>query len=638
MSLIEKNIDDDYSAEGDGTSDDAPEFMAFRLDMATNHPGDFAELSLGVSKTYLFDTNVGAGVGFNTNNCFTYGIPDITVIGNGARLTNRDGFGFTFGARGQIGNASNSAMVETVAAGSRVLQLVEAHLSKASLFVVGNYIWVTGVDIQGLWNSPYGFPSNQQFLEPVKILDVDASTGRIIIDRPLRYSYKSTWARYNSGSAGEVDNGGPATIYAFDANWNARNYLKDFECDAIPNQVNAKVREITLQNIDCPLSDSSSVFPSENEIFRAIGCDFGDYHVEVDKMVDVILYDRCTIRRIGHQSGSINTTIFLATDVIGTGATCTGTGKKFIGRGRKANGDRSQLTTFWPGAYAYGYSEEVDIEGYDIADFDSGGHSTAKSSTWTITDGVIRIPNTEITGSGPLSRVLVPGARVFWFAQVTPAIAETSRGFRVIDIYQDATYLYVETDWIGDFPANVSALRSHPCPRFRMRDCIGTDTVVDLCGAPAFAPLWSYSNRTHTPSTAGSLGGRRLWGNIVSIKINVTQAADPGNANARLRLSQFNNYPFILSDGSVNNTWAPQINMKITGERVITPSGVTGTQSGDSDLTMPASLMWSVSSIGPYNVDNLTGTPPEVSIEIITDQGFDEEDTRPAFRSAMATF
>lgn len=83
------------------------------------------------------------------------------------------------------------------------------------------------------------------------------------------------------------------------------------------------------------------------------------------------------------------------------------------------------------------------------------------------------------------------------------------------------------------------------------------------------------------------------------------------------------NEPTIKADGSKYD-WGPVINLKIAGERVITPAGVTGTQTGDSGLTLPEAV-WFAQGYQPYvgtDISGESGVGPSVSIEIITDQGY----------------
>src|SRR5262249_6002227 len=90
-------------------------------------------------------------------------------------------------------------------------------------------------------------------------------------------------------------------------------------------------------------------------------------------------------------------------------------------------------------------------------------------------------------------------------------------------------------------------------------------------------------------------------------------------------ISQFNSYPTIKADSSLLN-YGPVINAKIAGSRVITPSSVTGQQSGDSGLSVSEAVWFTGQQpAGPSFSANVSGESsavwPTITIEITTDQG-----------------
>ena len=121
-------------------------------------------------------------------------------------------YGAFLGGLGQIQDGNHSARVASVAAGSNYVTLIDP--SKTSLFKVGNYALMAGVDMMA-----YGFPSNPYYFQYVKVIAINPTTGVIAFDAPLTDSYKSTRPNYVSGSASSPDQGGPATFYAFDPSW-----------------------------------------------------------------------------------------------------------------------------------------------------------------------------------------------------------------------------------------------------------------------------------------------------------------------------------------------------------------------------------------------------------------------------------
>src|SRR5439155_24546737 len=107
-------------------------------------------------------------------------------------------------------------------------------------------------------------------------------------------------------------------------------------------------------------------------------------------------------------------------------------------------------------------------------------------------------------------------------------------------------------------------------------------------------PLYSYSKRTYTGNTLGTqsklTGTLQFWGKLSSLMINVTTPYTGTLSTLNFgAMAAFYNYPTINADSSVFS-YGPGINLKIAGQRVIKPSGVTGSQNGDSGLSVPAAV------------------------------------------------
>jgi hypothetical protein len=89
---------------------------------------------------------------------------------------------------------------------------------------------------------------------------------------------------------------------------------------------------------------------------------------------------------------------------------------------------------------------------------------------------------------------------------------------------------------------------------------------------------------------------------------------------------EFHNFTVKQSDWSRYDWW-PTINLKMAGERIITPSGVTcngapGGCSGDLNMTVPEAI-WIPNGMGPSLPSRLSGggTLPKITITARTDQG-----------------
>lgn len=202
---------------------------------------------------------------------------------------------------------------------------------------------------------------------------------------------------------------------------------------------------------------------------------------------------------------------------------------------------------------------------------------------------------------------------------------------------------YIQTNQSGGFPSSslYGTKLSIKVPAARavyFENCVGNEQAVDLSQAAARdRPLDSYTKREYRSlptaasngfrlSSAGALAGAGskvpMVGNIQSIKFNVTRAYTGVQGTLTAGLGQFQ--IFLIIGGSLV-AYNPRINMKITGERVITIGNVTGAQTGDANLSI-ASPAWIPNGFDPVLSANINSEDPALwpifTIEMITDQGF----------------
>jgi hypothetical protein len=244
-----------------------------------------------------------------------------------------------------------------------------------------------------------------------------------------------------------------------------------------------------------------------------------------------------------------------------------------------------------------------------------------------MSDGVISFPNTAATGSGPAHRWAIPGAPVFWAA---PGYL-TVGSFKLLAVTQDATNTYVKTNAPGGFPSigGPISYRTGVMPQFTCDACSGDPALVATniqSGAKPLAPLATYSRRSYAPTgTSKNLGNLVVIGKLVSLTVNVTQAYTGADSAILNPTGEFHNFTVKQSDWSRYDWW-PTINLKVAGERIITPSGVTcngvpGGCSGDLNMTVPEAI-WIPSGMGPSLPSKLSGgTTPTFTITAKTDQG-----------------
>lgn len=622
------NIVTDGGAVCDGVTDTAPVFKTFNTWARANQgAGNQVVLTVPNGATCFFGTSQSIS-GVTIFNAWAAGINNLIVEGAGATLTSVGGSSFFLGGQGQIqiGLASasgKSARIQTVSAGATQVVLTAASLSAGyvSRFSAGQWILVTGVDIQNLWNAPYGYPSNPQFFEWRQITNVDGGTGVITLDRALTNSYLSTWPNYNAGSNFEVDSGGPGTIYALNDTWGKTVEYRGLTISQ-SGQTYANIRNVTYRNVT--FTGSYGAIPTQNETFTAIGSSWPTAIVEVDKMVGTIAIDGSTIYRLDFQSSSIN--LLTMNNSAITNA--------MYGSPKRSEIVDTSFAILRPGAFAYGLSTGAFIcTRCAVTTFeDTGGIFHNNPSDYSMSGGEITFANTSVAGAGPPQRVFVPGGNVFW----TASGYLTTGLFRSQTLTQDPTFTHVQTNEAGTFPTigtNIPQLRTHPAPQWTCDACTGAVAIVATNiqnGATPLAPLAEYAFRSFAPtSSPGTQGDLRARGNIVSLTIDVTTASTHTGAITLNTTSQFNNLTTVRQSTWTNFSWGPQINLKQVGTRVITPSGVTCNGvaaptgcAGDSLGTALPEAVWVQEKISPYLLGTFSGgVDPQFTMTLRTNQG-----------------
>lgn len=514
----------------------------------------------------------------------------------------------------------NSARIYTAYRGATSIRLKD--ISYASRFAANRYIKLTGFDMQGLNASAFGYPPNPFFYEDAYVTSI--ASDILTLAAPLTNTYLDTWPNWNSGSAGEADPGGPATIYAPDTSYNTEVELNDFTIDNPYYQSVAHGRRVVMNRV--LNTGVAGIYPTQNGYFEANNVDWSGVDVEVDKINGEVVFNNCAFRILRFQSASPN----VCTINGGTTQQLVGSPKRLIINGLTfTNTANLQL-----GPTSYGRTDEVQINdcigintfSYAAANM-TGLHGGGASATLPITNGIISFAKTQNNGASGeqnQTRVFVPGT---WL------LGDNKFIFRVLDVYEDGTNVYIKTNLTGGWPLTFTFVQVHPAPIFTMRNCTGAATeVADYNGAPAGIPLYSYTKRTYIggPTSATHVATTpTIWGRLVTAKFNVTT---PYIAAGALTFNdgQFTQRPYIkLSDYSGTNNFGATVNMKIAGSgpRIIpAASAPTGGQTGDSLFdTSSTGQIWFYGvaqgfPIWSANVSN--GETPTVTVEYVTDQGF----------------
>lgn len=507
----------------------------------------------------------------------------------------------------------HSARIATANAGVSSITLLDP--SKTSLFTVGQWAVVTSLDMQG-----EGYPPNPAFWDFVLPTAIDSMTGVITLTSPLTHTHKSTYPLYNPGTAFYVDEGGPATIYFLEPKWNSNLVFNGIIIDH-DSQTYA-IAKTTVYNdiIVSPQTDTfSCVLPSLTLSWTlnhsSLACT-----MEVDKMIETAeitdTIDTCCglfFQSAGTKNFNVTRSTF-ASGMVGSPINLTAVDSTFSG-------------TFSPGAILNGASRSINCTNCVLpaiglnGALDRGGPmNIGMENFYTMSGGVI----TSANANGPLPWA-VPGAHLYWYGQSSPA-ENAGVPTTITDVTQDATNTYVHTSLSGGFPSipiGVGlAIRMQPNLIWNCSNCTGSADAIDLSQAGAQGkPLFSYSKRTYT-NNIGTGAAVRIWGSIISASMNVTTAYT--GVQGTLALNTFGQFgrSIIKADGTAAN-YDPVINLKTVGNRVITPSGVTGTQTGDSGLTLPGPGDWLSNNMFVYlgtDIGGESGVGPTVTIEVITNQ------------------
>lgn len=262
---------------------------------------------------------------------------------------------------------------------------------RTSLATVGQYALVTGYDLQGIWGTPFGFPSNPHYLDFVKIASVNSSTHQICFTSALTNKYLSTWPQMNAGSKFEVDNGGPATVYFFDASWDAQyEYQGLTVTQASGQQSYSNARSVKWTDVTFPSTDTVGPIPSQNLVWTASNVSCPNCDMEVDKLIGTYTVAGSTWSHIKTQSSSnksqviSNTTV--TTDIQGTG--------------KAASFSNVTTPTLNVGSFSYGRSDSFNCTGCVVTTamgaagvLDNGPGGGGANNSYTMASGIITIPN-----------------------------------------------------------------------------------------------------------------------------------------------------------------------------------------------------------------------------------------------------
>jgi hypothetical protein len=500
------------------------------------------------------------------------------------------------------------------------------------LFTVGQWAVLTGVNADPL--PGYGYPSSPFFFDYVKVTGVDTSSGVISFDRAVTYNYKTTWPAFFTGSSSEVDQGGPATLYAFWPTFDTQVEWRGVTFLNIPNEQGADGAYVTFRDVTWSESgqNQNCIAPTQNFYIALINVTATNCSLEMDKINDTVVIQNSNIGSLNFQSSSgakhltVENTILGAVNGTPQNATVDGATigtlrigpNQGFGRTDTLTVSNSTITTLVGDGFGFYGSQAYPPPGINNVDGIS------------MSDGVITIANSLIKAPGcECWGWFVPGNNLAWNGIGN----QGTKFFQITDVTQDDTYTYIHTNATGndgswpDFTPGTRYLGVvvHPALKVSFINVTGGYRARSISTPEATGlPFDSYAKLTfQNADTPG--GPPAMWvlmGLIDKLNIDVTTAYT-GSLTART-------YPtdswFTTSYGTAS--FRPYVNLKIGGLRSLDASGGsypvpwTGGQSGDVLPTLTQSLWGGGNFL--WNFDDISSDanhPISVTIEVKLNQG-----------------
>jgi hypothetical protein len=537
----------------------------------------------------------------------TFFFPGVTIIGTSAAelgclaFTPATGSGF-----------GNGKLVQTSYAGQTCILTVTP--SDASAFNPGDWTEINGINLQA-----GGYPPNPAFFQYLHVLSSNSGTGQICFTEPLKHKYESTWPTYPA--AGQISIG-PATLFPMAPGWGQTISWQG----TAANPLTIVGRGMTEQNLNSSLINVVGVDPtgitpqyepffptaSKNVLWQnvtypsaALSNTSPFVYTEVDKDIENLDFEGGALGDVTMPSMSVNVSVNVRNPTLSTSfIKIIGTPYTFYGNNVTVAANGSVTAQLNIGAdfgadrsfYCNACSFPTPTVTGSVVQLTGSGHAT-----FTYASGVFTFPNAD----GPQDWA-VPGANYFLGGSLGFGVfAAEDAAFQITDITQDATNTYIATTLtspsLPTLPSSAALyLFPHQAPNLTCISCTGSPEALEWSLAPPGNPAYSYVNRTY--SCANWPPPKYLvWGGLIQSTYDVTVA----DTTQTTLTAHSEDVPVVKSNGAAI-TYSPLINLKATGLRTVTPSGVTGLQSGDS-ITTPGADWFSSGFDQPAIV---TGTNP----------------------------
>jgi hypothetical protein len=427
---IVKNFVTDFGAVADGTTDNLPAVDRW-LAWGRAQGQTPIELYMPPGKYHFSDWAA-----------LTDGLYNVTISGYGAIVDS-----LFIGSLQSAFDFNHSARIQTVSAGSTSINLVNP--ADAAKFSPGQWILVSGLELQGGIGGQPGYPPNFQFFEYKQITSVSGSV--VTLASALTNSYESTWPLVPNFDP-VFDQGGPATIYALPPTFDSQQTILGLEVTAGKSDgaVFMNGRSIVLDGMKF---DGLGPAPSFGQSILIRNCYIG-FTNEVDKVVTYVEYDNDTGHSVLVQSAAPTTLVIKGSTFDLLAGTAQNT---FI--------ETSKIGLVIAGPLFFGVGQRLSIAGSTISTAQEADQGV-DPSILAFSNGTFSIPTTSAYAYKVFSWA-VPGHE-YAIAYYDGAIhRQDDTGhvttFTILDVRQDATYTYIDTDlgttlptptFLGGRPAN----------------------------------------------------------------------------------------------------------------------------------------------------------------------------------------
>lgn len=515
MAIVQRNFVSDYSAPTDGTTSCAAAVAAWLADAATiESGGDIPQLNMpnhayntsvgatGALTSGLTNAIINASAGASVNNLF---------IGNPGTI--REDFAHS----ARIGTVAAGATSATIITGSRNDVITDASIFAVDQWVMvcgvslmtGSYPpsfqWnefrkLTGVSGTTIsWSEPlaYAYKQTWPLIDTVNVTITNASPAvctwpahgfsanqPVILKADVggsvptgvtngstyyvlatgltadtfRFSATQGGAAINTSSSSSgvlghtqsMDLAGPATVYAMPAAFDGEHqYIGLTNTAAAETFMGAGKSTI----IDGMSFSGLGPNPSAGKSVIIRNTQFGTFN-EIDKCVEYLEYDNCT--GTGSAQLQVQSAGVMRFVVKGGSVVTTIGGTPF-----STSIENSTVGALYEGPLLNGVSDNITVSGSTVSSVVLGAYKLDLSKvSWSFSGGTFSFPTSDSRTKNEVAQWAVPGykAAIGYYDGTLHTVDNLGNTtvFKVLDIRQDATTTYVDTD-LASIPATTFA-------------------------------------------------------------------------------------------------------------------------------------------------------------------------------------